>query len=155
MGLRRVVSKYTQLKEIDNMKRIFGTLIFSALFSSQVFAGYSVVVHPENTSEFDYQIVKRIFLGKETAFSDGVTATVITHSANSALRNEFDEAVLKRKTSAVDAYWSKLVFTGRGIPPQTVNSDQEMIELILQNKNAIGFIETSSVTSDVKVVNID
>jgi ABC-type phosphate transport system substrate-binding protein len=137
------------------MKRIFGTLIFSALFSSQVFAGYSVVVHPENTAEFDYQTVKRIFLGKETAFSNGVVATVITHSSNSELRNEFDEAVLKRKTSTVDAYWSKLVFTGRGIPPQTVNSDQEMIELILQNKNAIGFIETSSVTSDVKVVNID
>ncbi|MDT0582774.1 phosphate ABC transporter substrate-binding protein [Brumicola blandensis] len=137
------------------MKRIIGTFIFGALFSSQVFAGYAVVVHPENTSEIDYQLVKRIFLGKETAFSNGEVATVLTHSPDSALRVEFDEAVLQRRTAAVDAYWSKLVFTGRGTMPKTVSSDQEMIELILQNKNAIGFIDTSSVNSDVKVVKID
>jgi len=137
------------------MKRIFGTLLFGALFSSHVFGGYAVVVHPENTSELDYQTVKRIFLGKETAFSNGELATVLTHSPDSSLRAEFDEAVLKRKTFAVDAQWSKLVFTGRGTMPQTVQSDQEMIDLILQNKNAIGFIETSSVISDVKVVKID
>jgi ABC-type phosphate transport system substrate-binding protein len=137
------------------MKRIFGTLVFGALFSSQVFADYSVVVHPENTAELDSQAVKRIFLGKETAFSNGQVVTVITHAPESAIRVEFDEAMLQRRTAAVTAYWSKLVFTGRGTMPQVVESDQEMIELILENKNAIGFIETSSVTSDVKVVEID
>jgi ABC-type phosphate transport system substrate-binding protein len=137
------------------MKRILGTLIFGALFSSHVFADYAVVVHPENTSEIDQQLVKRIFLGKETAFSNGQVVKVITHSPTSAIRAEFDEAVLQRRTAAVDAYWSKLVFTGRGTMPQTASSDQEVIDLILQNKNAIGFIDTSSVNSDVKVVKID
>ncbi|MBF7072301.1 phosphate ABC transporter substrate-binding protein [Glaciecola sp. MH2013] len=137
------------------MKRIIGTVLFGALFSSQVFADYAVVVHPENNAEFDTQLVKRIFLGRETAFSNGEIATVITHSPDSALRTEFDEGVLNRKTAAVNAYWSKLVFTGRGVMPTTVESDAEMIELISENKNAIGFIDTSSVTSDVKVVKID
>lgn len=137
------------------MKRIIGAALISALYSSLSMAEVVVVVHPENTASLSKKTVQRIFLGKVTEFSTGQITTVVNQTPGEAARTEFDQSVLDRSTAQVTAKWSKLVFTGRGIMPSEVDSDAEVIELIKQNKNAIGYIDSSAVSEDVKVVNLD
>lgn len=50
------------------------------------------------------------------------------------------------------AYWSKLVFTGKGTPPQEVPGDAEVKALIGSNPSTIGYIDAGSVDASVKVV---
>lgn len=137
------------------MKRTIGATLISAFFSLQAFADVVVVVHPDNAATFTEKSVQRIFLGKVTEFSTGDVPTVLNQTPGESIRTEFDQNVLKRKTAQVSASWAKLVFTGRGVMPQEIGSDAEVIELIKQNKNAIGYIDSSSVNDDVKVVNLD
>jgi ABC-type phosphate transport system substrate-binding protein len=122
--------------------------------SSSSFADLVVVVNPANGNALDGKIVQRIFLGKDKKYKDGTETIAINQDASSALRENFDQEVLGRNSSQVSAYWSKLVFTGKGIPPKEVSSDAEVIDLVSKNPSAIGYIDSASVTDAVKVVNL-
>lgn len=137
------------------MKRTIGATLFGALLSLQAVAEVVVVVHPDNQATITKQNVQRLFLGKETAFPSSEAATIVTQPASQPLRAEFDSGVLGRNTAQVSAMWAKLVFTGRGIAPQEVETDADVIEFIQGDKNAIGYIDSASVNDDVKVVNLD
>jgi hypothetical protein len=50
------------------------------------------------------------------------------------------------------AYWSKIIFTGRGQPPPSVSSDIEMRKRVSENPAAIGYIDRSLVDNSVRVV---
>jgi hypothetical protein len=61
---------------------------------------------------------------------------------------------LGRSSSQVSAYWSKLVFTGKGIPPKEVADDAAVVDLVSKNPSVIGYIDKASVTDAVKVVEL-
>ena len=127
-------------------------LLLSSVWVSSVHAELVIVVHPENSASLSSKDVQRIFLGKEKKFPDGKESLPINQAVDNAVRNDFDTNVLGRSTTQVAAYWSKLVFTGKGIPPKEVDSDATVIEIIANNKNAIGYVDSASVTGAVKVV---
>jgi len=66
-------------------------------------------------------------------------------------RSEFHDAVLGKSDAQMKAYWSKLLFTGKGTPPKET-SVAEMLELIADNPNTIGYIDAASVNGNVKVI---
>lgn len=63
------------------MKRTIGATLFGALLSLQAVAEVVVVVHPDNQATITKQTVKRLFLGKETAFPNGKAATIVQQPA--------------------------------------------------------------------------
>jgi hypothetical protein len=58
--------------------------------------------------------------------------------------------------SSIKAYWQKQIFSGRGVPPEEKESDEEVLEYVSKNVGAIGYISESAETSayDVKVLEI-
>ncbi|MFC4701293.1 phosphate ABC transporter substrate-binding protein [Glaciecola siphonariae] len=137
------------------MKRIFGAALLGTFFSFHALADVVVVVSPDNEAVLSSQSVKRIFLGQENEFSTGEESTPVNQPVGLQARNEFDNKILKLKTARVTATLSKLVFTGRAQMPLEAASDAEVIELIKKDKSVIGYIDSSSVTDDVKVVDLD
>jgi ABC-type phosphate transport system substrate-binding protein len=131
------------------------TLCAALLFaSSAALAELTIVVNPANSNDLDAKKVQRIFLGKDKKFPDGSEVLAVNLSADSTTRNTFDETVLGRNSSQVSAYWSKLVFTGKGIPPKEVNSDAEVIDLVSKNPSVIGYVDSSSLTDAVKAIKL-
>lgn len=116
------------------------------------YAEIVVVVHPSNSNAIDSKLVQRIYLGKEDKFADGTETIAVNQNVDTSIRQTFDESIVGRSSSQIAAYWSKLVFTGKGIPPKEVASDAEVIDLVSKNPNVIGYIDSASVTGDVKVV---
>ncbi|GGW81631.1 phosphate ABC transporter substrate-binding protein [Alteromonas halophila] len=137
------------------MNRMISAALLGVFFSSQSFAEVVVVVNPQNSATLSAKSVQRIFLGKVTEYSTGEEPLVINQAPGTAQRTEFDQNILGRSTAQVTASLAKLVFTGRGVMPTEVESDSEVIDLIKQDQQAIGYIDASSLTNDVKVVNID
>jgi ABC-type phosphate transport system substrate-binding protein len=113
-----------------------------------------VVVNPANSNALNEKVVQRIFLGKDKKFADGTETIAVNLVGDNALRAQFDQDILGRSSSQVAAYWSKLVFTGKGIPPKEVSSDADVIDLVAKNPSVIGYIDRSSVTDAVKVVEL-
>lgn len=128
-------------------------LVATMLFAtSSALAELVVVVNPANANALDAKVVQRIFLGKDKKFADGNETIAVNQTADTQLRQDFDQAVLGRSSSQVSAYWSKLVFTGKGIPPKEVANDAEVIDLVSKNPSVIGYVNKASVTDAVKVV---
>ena len=132
-------------------------LIWAAVLAGSaniVCAQIVVVVNPANTNTLDSKVVQRIFLGKDKKFGDGSTTIAVNQVADTQIRQNFDQSILGRNSSQVSAYWSKLVFTGKGIPPKEVNSDADVIDLVSKNPSVIGYIDKASATDAVKVIEL-
>jgi ABC-type phosphate transport system substrate-binding protein len=93
-----------------------------------------------------------IFLGKANRFPDGTQAVPIDQAEGSAARDEFYDKLAGRSAAQIKAYWSKIIFTGRGQPPSTVSNDIEMKKRISENTAAIGYIDRTMVDDSVRVV---
>ena len=122
------------------------------LISYAVKADVVVIVHPSNSVDFDQSSISKLFLGKAKKFNDGNQAVPINQEESSAARVSFNSAVLSKSGSQLKAYWSKLIFTGKGSPPQEVSNDAEVIDLISKNPSMIGYVDSASLTDAVKSV---
>jgi len=96
--------------------------------------------------------VVEIFLGKSSRFPDGSQAVPIDQAEGSAARDEFYTNFAGKSPAQVKAYWSKIIFTGRGQPPRQVPNGVEMLKVIADSPGTIGYIEQSLVDSSVKVL---
>jgi ABC-type phosphate transport system substrate-binding protein len=136
------------------MKNILKTTLLAGVFATtfSAFAEISVIVHPSNSAELSKEDITRIFLGKQKSFSGGGSAVPISQDESSKIYEDFNTTVTNKTNSQLKAYWSKLVFTGKGTPPKTVSGDSEVIDLISNNPSLIGYVDSSSVTGNVKVV---
>ncbi|WP_026374858.1 phosphate ABC transporter substrate-binding protein [Aestuariibacter salexigens] len=114
-------------------------------------AAVSVIVHPSNADSIDESTIKRLFLGKDKSFPGGTSAEPINLADGSDGQSVFNDAVLSKSDSQVKAYWSKLLFTGKGTPPPTVDNDAAMLQAVASNPNAIGYI-TGDADGSVKVI---
>lgn len=113
----------------------------------------AIIVNPAaGVDSLSSDDIIRIFLGKSTSFPNEMSVTPIAHKEGTAIRNQFDSAILHKSASQVKAYWAQQVFTGRGSPPDEYASDEEIKKLVASNPSMIGYIESSAVDSTVKVV---
>jgi ABC-type phosphate transport system substrate-binding protein len=51
--------------------------------------------------------------------------------------------------------WNRLVFTGRAAQPKSFSSDKELIDYVASTPNALGYVDSASVTPDVKVIKVE
>ena len=96
--------------------------------------------------------VADIFLGKTTRFPDGTDAVPIDQNEDSPARERFYTAFTGKSPAQVKAYWSKIIFTGRGQPPRQVSNSTEARKAVAANPNAIAYIDTSLVDNSVRVL---
>ena len=93
-----------------------------------------------------------IFLGRVTRFPNGVQAVPIDQADGSVARDEFYLRLAGKSAAQLKAYWSKIIFTGRGQPPPTVANSDEVKRRLIGNPAAIGYIESNRVDGSVRVV---
>jgi len=123
------------------------------IVAAPVYAEVAVVVHP--SAAFDAlseEDVGRLFLGKSKAFPNGESAIPVNQNEGATARDAFNEAIVKKNASQYKAYWSQLVFTGKGTPPKDVGSDSDVKKLVSANPNMIGYLDAGQVDGSVKVV---
>jgi ABC-type phosphate transport system substrate-binding protein len=123
--------------------------ISSAVVKADVVA---VVSAKSQITALDKSQVADIFLGKASRFPNGVQAVPIDQTEGSAVRDEFYSKVVGKTSAQIKAYWSKIIFTGRGQAPPSVSNSIEMKKRISDNPIAIGYIDRSTVDDSVRVV---
>jgi len=137
------------------VSRLFSWLIiFYACHSSLLNAQeLVVVVNPSNdTRQMTRSEVIDLFMGKYVAFPDGSKAVAVDLNKEQQSKKEFYQRLLGRSLASVNAYWSRLKFTGRVKPPVSLSSEEEVIQYIKNTPNAIGYIPKSMLTNNLKVV---
>jgi ABC-type phosphate transport system substrate-binding protein len=127
-------------------------LVPIALTSQLVTAEVAVIVHPSNAATADQAEIARLFTGRGATFASGAKATPLNLAEGAATRADFDSKVLGKSSSQIKAYWSKLVFTGKGTPPKELTDDAAMKAAVAADTSAIGYIDAGAVDASVKVI---
>ena len=96
--------------------------------------------------------VADLFLGKTSTFPDGSQAFRSTRPKAQARVTRSMLTFAGRSAAQVKAHWSKIIFTGRGQPPRQAINSAEAKKLIVENPNAIGYIDKSLADGSVKVL---
>ena len=103
-------------------------------------------------AHLDAAQVADIFLGKTSRFPDGSIAMPVDQNEDSPVRDRFYAQFTGKSPAQVKAYWSKIIFTGRGQPPRQAADSTEVKRIVSDNPHAIGYIDASQVDSSVRVL---
>lgn len=115
-----------------------------------------IVVSAESPlTEISQSHLVDMYLGRATRFPDGRQAVPLDQENGSATRDRFYAEFLGRSPADVKAHWSKLIFTGRGRPPQKLSSDEAVRRRVAEDSSAIGYIDIRSVDASVRILRID
>lgn len=128
---------------------------FLLLFSECILAAdFVVVTHPNNDIEqLSKQELISIYMGRTTTLEDGQQVLALDQESNSEIKEHYYEWLVNKSLNEINAYWSRLLFSAKAIPPYKLSSNEEVIQFINTNTNAIGYIDKHYVTDKVKVVN--
>jgi len=104
---------------------------------------YTVIVNPKNPqSSIDRELAAQTFLKKVVTWEQGGVIRPVDLVPDSPVRRKFSEQVLGRSVAAVRSYWLQVVFSGRGVPPPELGSDEEVIRYVLREPGAIGYVSS-------------
>lgn len=127
------------------------TMFTLSLFSNPLYCEVAVIVHTNNQQSLTETDVKNLFTGKLKSFPDGNPAIILSLPEGDPNQSLFNQKVLGRSDAQVKAFWSKLMFTGKGTPPKEVSAE-EMIKLVSENPSTIGIIDSTMVSDKVRVL---
>jgi ABC-type phosphate transport system substrate-binding protein len=96
--------------------------------------------------------VADIFLGQIANFPGGMEAVALDQSIGSPERDEFYSKVASKTRPLVKAYWTKMIFTGRGQPPKEIGGSAAVRKMVADNPSLIGYIDKSALDASVKPV---
>ncbi|UZE21557.1 phosphate ABC transporter substrate-binding protein [Pseudomonas sp. B21-056] len=140
------------------LKRTGRAVAGMTLYAASTFVMADVVVVVSATSPVknlaDNQVAN-IFLGKTSRFPEGGQAIPIDLPEGSAVRDEFYTTYTGKSAAQLKTHWSKIIFTGRGQPPETVSNGAEVKKHVAGNPAAIGYIDAREVDGSVRVLPSD
>jgi ABC-type phosphate transport system substrate-binding protein len=96
--------------------------------------------------------VANIFLGKAMTYPGGEEAVPLDLNEGAAARHEFYAKVTRWSPALLKAHWSKLLFTGKGHPPKSLENAEAVKKVIAENPKFIGYMDRSALDASVRVV---
>ena len=127
-------------------------LVAASSFTLPCFSDVAVIVNKAVTDSLSEADISNIFLGKTKSLPGGAQAVPVDQTAGSAARTTFYTKLTGKDESQLKAYWSRLIFTGKGQPPKEVGGDADVVGLVGGNPNMIGYVDAAAVNDSVKVV---
>ena len=122
-----------------------GALILAVLLATNARAEDIVVIVNPASAPLSKEQIADIYLARNNAW------TPIDQAAGSAIYTEFYKRATGRDAAQVKAIWSKILFTGRGVPPKQLLDSKAVKKAVAANPKAVGYIEKSAVDASVKV----
>ncbi len=89
--------------------------------------------------------ISDLYLGRSDAW------TLFDQTVGSEIYVEFYKKVTGRDSAQIKAIWSRILFTGNGIPPKQLRDSAAVKKAVAANPRAVGYIEKSAVDASIKV----
>ncbi len=128
-------------------------LLYSVSSVAQSQEKIVVVTNPNN----DVQVLDKkglidLFMGKYSAFPNGKQATPIDIDRDDKLKGQFYKSLVGLPLARVNAYWSRLKFSGRVKPPAIEQTIDDVMQRLEEDESALAYVYESYVTDKMKVV---
>jgi ABC-type phosphate transport system substrate-binding protein len=135
-----------------NLKKLFLIILLLSFASFTMAQNYALIVNKSNPiNKISLEILEKIFLGKKIHWPNGKKIKVLVLKDGS-IHKDFLKDTVKKSPMKFSMHWKKIIFTGIGSPLKTCNTEQEVIDFVLANETAIGYISKKSLNDSVKSV---
>lgn len=136
------------------LRRYFLVCCFAAIPAIAIAADNIVVIVNQNigVNKMSRDDVIDIFLGRSRQLPSGVTALPLDLPSTSLEREQFYSQLTGKSMSEINAYWARLIFSGRASPPSLAHSQEEAMQMVADNRNAMGYVAKSKVTPSVRII---
>jgi ABC-type phosphate transport system substrate-binding protein len=117
---------------------------------------FRVIAHPSvAASSVSRAELSAIFLRRRRSWRDGTDVRPVEPPARSRVREEFSRAVHGKNVAYVTRYWHRVIFAGRGVPPEELASDAAVLAFVKSHRGAIGYIDGATPLGDgVKILTV-
>lgn len=112
-----------------------------------------VVANPDSGIErLSADDVINIFLGRYRRLASGIAAEPVDIVDNSSLRTRFYRSLVNKSLAEIDAYWARLVFSGKTRPPRVVDGVEAALQFVASHTGGLAYLERTQVDRRVKIV---
>lgn len=117
-----------------------------------------VIVNKANTlGSISRAELSSIYLGKRKmwATGDAVKPCDLQEPGmdeDQAAMGQFSARYLNKDLSSLKSYWIKMIFSGKGEPPQAFKKPEDVIRFVSEYPGSVGYLYSDQVTGAVRVV---
>jgi ABC-type phosphate transport system substrate-binding protein len=129
---------------------LVGALSFA---SASAFAGTAVIVSSSSpVKSLSKDEAAALYLGKTSTLPAGGSAKLYDLADANPEREKFYQAATGKSASQVKSVWSRLVFSGRAVPPKELGSDAAVVKAVAADPSAVGYVDSGAVNGSVRAV---
>ncbi|MCP4111003.1 MAG: hypothetical protein GY749_36680 [Desulfobacteraceae bacterium] len=132
-------------------------LVFPAFiiaFESSADTGTKIIINDSVEAEaITRDDLKKIFLGKKVKWNSNQSIKIAVLKEG-GIHENFLRTYIQKTSSQFRYYWKKLLFTGKGIPPKSFTSEDEIINYVSSTVGAIGYASSGIQKDGIKVITI-
>jgi hypothetical protein len=127
---------------------VLGLLCFLCLPANAMAGSVDILISPDQAkNHLDRTLLRAIFAMRLRQWPDGTAVHVFVLPDHDAATDRFCREQLGTYPYVMRDTWDRMVFTGTGLAPTVVASEQEMRERIRSTPGAIGYVRGDD-TSD-------
>jgi ABC-type phosphate transport system substrate-binding protein len=116
---------------------------------------FIVIVNPDNPiAEIDRDDLRDAYLKRTLQWARGKAIHPLDLAKQFPVRERFTRDVLRKTGPQLQRYWNQQIFTGKSSPPHVVSSTRDMIDLVLSQPGAIGYLPADVDPGKAKVVKV-
>lgn len=116
-------------------------------------ADYYIVVNSSSSvTELTPKGVVDLYMGRARAFPNGDVALVFDLPRDDPKRAGFYTALTGMNPSQVNSYWSRLMFSGQSMPPQSMPDEATLIDIVKRNPSAIAWLSSEPSNPKLRTV---
>lgn len=125
------------------------------LLSPQAYSIDIISNSTADTASLSVTQLRRIYSMRQVRWPNGTPIVVYVLASNHSLHQQFCQEQLRLFPYQLDRIWNKLTFSGYGVAPIKMATEDELIEAVRSTKGAIGYVENLSEVNDVNIIKID
>ena len=97
---------------------------------------------------------RMLYRGKSKRISGSLKIVLVDLPETSIHREEFYKMLLGKSVSQMNGYWAGLAFSGKGSPPEELDSDdiKQILNWLNDNPNGIAYAPIESVPEEVNIL---
>ncbi len=149
MGYGVLIMKTSILNRLLNVL-ILTWMLTLVLFSNAEPEHHDIVVIVNAHSPLTHlsrDEIAQVYTARMSLLADGTRPVALDLQNNPNIRNHFYANLLHTSSERFDAFWARLLFTGLATPPKLLSSQDQVVNEVLQNDHAIGFVTDDHVKS--------
>lgn len=96
--------------------------------------------------------VINVYMGRNRKLASGISALPVEVNHPMAEKEVFYMTMVSKEVAEINSYWARLTFSGQGSPPKKVKTAEEALNLVIENKGAIVYLDRKKADKRVKII---